>query len=599
MPRVPTYDNPQVEARPLPGFRQESVATPALLGGAFDSVAQASKGLSDVGTGLAAVAYNMQERENADKVFQAETTLKAQYLDYEASVRDTKKGAFSKGVTVETKAWWDEVGKKHVEGLDNDVQRKMFAKRMSGLRLQSLHNVSQFEAQQTEISHDASWQANKVGSIDIAAAHANEETTAAQMGELRRLNAYQGARKGWDAATLSAVNSEDITKLHQQVIQTLAKDNPAAAQSYFEAHKNEIRGSLRAEIGNFAKTATAETVGDGVAATVWAKYRPENSVDPIKTSDAEDDIRKDPAVKNNPTALKAALAGFEHRAKALTAQRHAESVSGVARVEELVIKGVRGPALSSSPQFVALSAADPRAANAIRVSAENEDYNAAIRAERKLNVEGLDKMLELSDPDVLVSKTRDEIVALRTTIGTQNTLQLVQRHDALTKSAESLAAARIDNNTFKALAIGAGLRPDEKSPSEANKDRLVQLRAAVDSRLALEARAKGKPLSPEEKVKFSQQAFDDTVRVPGFFSINSYGTGTDLPASALTRSERDKAFVILPGGRVRIKDIPPAFVSEAEGSLARARRPVTQKAVAEMWLLNKDKWGKTVGEGAY
>jgi len=31
-------------------------------------------------------------------------------------------------------------------------------------------------------------------------------------------------------------------------------------------------------------------------------------------------------------------------------------------------------------------------------------------------------------------------------------------------------------------------------------------------------------------------------------------------------------------------------VDEAEASLLRAKRPVTQKAVAEMWLLNRSGW---------
>jgi len=597
MPKVPVYES-QVEPRPLPGYRQESVATPALLGGAGDRLAQVSKGVLDAGIGLAAVAYNMQERENADMVFQGETKWKADYLEYQADVGKNRKGDFSKGVTTDTKKWWDESAKKHLEAMGNDVQRQVLLKRMASVRLNSMHSMSEFEAKETEHSMDMSAAASKVASIDLAAAAADEATVQVSIADIKKTNAFIAARKGiTNPKTLAAQNDEDITKLHQQVIQTLAAKNPAAAKAYFDKHESEIRGSLRAEIGKFAETATAESVGDAVAAAVWSKFKPENSIDPVKSSDAEDVIRADSSVKNNPTALKAALAGFEHRVRALETQRRAESASAIARVEELVIKGVRGPTLTGSPAFTALLAKDPKAANHVRMAARNEEYADIVRAEAEerrteaqLNRAGLDAMLELSDPDVLAKKTRDELLALRSDIGTQNTIALVKAHDALTKSAEALAAARIDNNTFKALAIAADLDPNEKGMSEAKKDRLVMLRAAVDARLALAARQAGKPLAPDERVKVAQAAFDDTVRVPGFFSAFTYGMGADLPASSLTQSERDKAVVVLPAGRVRVKDIPPLFVEQSEVALKKANRPVTQKAVAEMWLLNKDQW---------
>lgn len=137
------------------------------------------------------------------------------------------------------------------------------------------------------------------------------------------------------------------------------------------------------------------------------------------------------------------------------------------------------------------------------------------------------------------------------------------------------------------MAINAGMNPNEKKQSEEDKDRLVQLRAAVDARLSLEARTKGRPLSPEERVRFAQQAFDDTVRIPGWF-----GRSTEMPASALTKAERDRAVVVLPRGSVRIKDIPAEFVDQAETALRNAGRPVTQKGVAEMWQLNRGTWGR-------
>ena len=601
MPRVPAYES-QVESRPLPGFRQESVATPALLGGAFDSIANASKGLSDAGAGLSAVAYNMQERENADRVFQAETKWKAEYLDYQADIGKNRKGEFSKGVTGDTKKWWDESAKKHLEGVDNEVQRSVLMKRMTAVRLTSINSMSDFEAKETERSLDLSAAASKVGSIDLAAASADEATVQVSVADIKKTNAFIAARKGInDPVVLAKMNDEDITKLHQQVIQTLSVKNPLAAKAYFEAHKEEIRGSLRAEIGEFAQKATAESLGVAAAGQIWAANGPASDKAAANLDKMEELAREQ--FKNDPFVLKATIANLRERQQAFTTGRRERQDVLESTVNEAALKGASIAQVRRMPEFFAMASDKARAIEAFM---ENREYTKAARADvsenkrqRELRHAGLDEALTLSDPDELVKLTRAQVVNLLPKLGDELTTQLVHRHDALTKSAEALAAARIDNNTFKALAIGAGLDPNEKGLSEDKKDRLVQLRAAVDARLSQEARAAGKPLSPEDKVKFAKQAFDDVVRVPGFWSINSYGTGTALPASALTKPERDKAFVALPGGRVRLKDIPPTFVDEAEASLLRAKRPVTQKAVAAMWLLNKDKWGKTVGKGAY
>ncbi len=610
MARVPVYEQ-QVEPRALPGARIDSVASPTLLGGAYDSAEKAGQGLLAAGVGLNAVAYDMQERDNANKVFEAETRYKADYLNFQADVAKNRKGDFAKGVTQDTTRWWDETGKKHMEALDNDVQRTLLVRRMSAVRLNSLESMSKFEAGQLEHGLDLSYKASKMRDIDMAAANGDEPTVGIAIDNIKQANAFYAARKGiTKPEDLAAINLEDTTELHKQVLQTLAKSNPGAASAYFEKHKDEIRGSLRAEIGEGAQKATAFNLGDTAATETWAKYKPQNSTDPINVSDAEDEIRKRPELKDNPTALQAALAGFEHRATVLTQQRHAQSTALVANVETLVMKGVRGSALMNSPEFSALAAADAKTANGIRLAVKNEAYMDLSRSEmeynrneRKLQQTGVDTILKLHDPDFLASLTVPQITALRSIIGTQETRMALDRHATITRSADAMAAARLDQTNFNSMATQAGIDINPKKDSNEER-RLWQLRAAVDARIGLAAKTKGKPLSNEERVKEGQAAFDDTVRVPGFFSAGGYGSGTDLPASALSKDEREKAIVRLPEGNVRVKDIPGAFVDDAEATLRKANKPVTQKAVAQMWLLNKKTWkpgtkADTGGTGQY
>lgn len=592
MPQVPTYES-VAEQKPLPGIQQESVATPGLLGGAADSQAAAAKGLETAGTGGVAIGVYMQDKEDADKVFQVETKWKGDYLAYQADINQNRKGDFSKGVTSDTQKWWDDNAKQHLEALDNDRQRKLLIKRMSPVRLNSVESVSKFEAQQRDISLDQSAIASKVASTDLAAANADEVTVRMSVADIKKTNAFIAARKGLtDPVVLEKMNDEDITNLHKQVIQTLVKKNPNDAKGYFDLHKDEIRGSLRAEIGEFAQKATSEALGVEGAGAEWKASGPKTDKDPVNLDVMEQNLRD--KYKDDTFTLKAAISNLRERSQAFNTGRKEREDKIESTVNEAVLKGASISQVRAMPEFFQMA---PDKARAISTYMENISYTRSARADaeenradRRLTKDGRELTLRLADPDELVKMTRNSLMTLLPVVGAENLTALVQRHDQLTKSADALSAARIDNDTFKSLAINAGLHPDKKGLSEEDKDRLVQLRAAVDARLLLANRTAGKPLPPDQRAKIAQQAFDDTVRLPGFFSISGYGTGTDLPVSSLTKAERDKAVVVLDTGRVRVRDIPPAFVDEAETTLRNNSRAVNQKSVAQMWLLNKTTW---------
>lgn len=590
---VPKYE-PSVEQAALPSFRQESVATPALLGGAADSLANASKGLQTAGQGVAAVAYHMQEKENADAVLQAETKWKTEYVEFQADIGKNRKGDFAKGVTEDTKRWWDESAKKHTEALANDVQRKLLINRMSAVRLNSFESVSKFEAAERERSLDLSATASKVASIDLAASSGDPASVEVALRDIAKINAFTAARKGiTDPTVLEAMRIEDTTKLHKQVIQTLVKKNPMAAKAYFEQYKDQIRGSERAEVGEFADKATAESIGVATAGEIWAASGPKGDKDAANLDVLEQQARD--KFKDDPFALKATISNLRERYQAFNTGRRERQDNIENAVNSALLRGASMTQVRAMPEFLQMA---PEKARAIETFMENRAYTRAARADaeesraqRRLRREGISKTLELSDPDVLVSLTRKQVENLLPVIGEENTILLVNRHDQLTKSSEALSAARLDNNTFKAMLKESGMDANPKADSE-EETRVFNLRRAVDARLSMEARAKGRPLTPEERVKHAQAAFDDTVRVPGFFGYR-VGSGTERPASALTKDERTKAFVISDRGeRVRIKDIPPAFIDEAEQSLSAAGRPITQKSVAEMWLLNRGTWRK-------
>jgi hypothetical protein len=173
MPTIPLYNQPQVETRALSGSRQSSVASPSLFSAGADQQVALGNNLMQAGTQLNAIAVKLQERENADRLFQAETSLKDEYLKHEQSIRE-RKGQNAWGVTTETEKWFADQEKKHVEGLGNDVQRSLFKQQISRMRQSAMGTISTYESGERRRSIEESASASIVGSINMAAAAAAE-----------------------------------------------------------------------------------------------------------------------------------------------------------------------------------------------------------------------------------------------------------------------------------------------------------------------------------------------------------------------------------------------------------------------------------------
>src|SRR5581483_2158700 len=230
MATVPSYDIPQERAGALPQPNVNSVASGDLLGTGAAQQAQLGRNLQQTGESLADIAGRMQSREDADMLLRAETALNDSWVKYEAEAQK-REGRAAKGLTADTAKWWDDTTKQVSDSLGNDRQRTMFIHRVAPRRFSSLETMSHFETAQLERSHDDAWLADKGSTKSAAAATPTEQGVTAAVEELRRLNAYQAARKGWEPQTQQAEQLKDTTDLHTQVIQQLARTNPMYAAS--------------------------------------------------------------------------------------------------------------------------------------------------------------------------------------------------------------------------------------------------------------------------------------------------------------------------------------------------------------------------------
>lgn len=277
MPTVPKYQQ-QTELRGLPNVQQQSIVSPELLGAGARQTQETGNALLRAGSGLGKVAAVMQQREDADMVFQAEASFRESLIGFEQEAM-TRTGNKAWGITKDVDKWFKDSGSKFSEGLANDRQRAIFNQTVERMRLQGLEQFSKFESQQRVKSLEQSTNATLETLINSAATTAqmmnSDEFSSAgttQTGPdgkpvpgplsalksmkqdgLRRLEFY-AADTGEDSSVTDLKKQLYTSKFHKQVIQSRIDADPSSAKAYYEANKEEIAGAERLNLEELVRT---------------------------------------------------------------------------------------------------------------------------------------------------------------------------------------------------------------------------------------------------------------------------------------------------------------------------------------------------------
>lgn len=592
---VPTYDEFAVAPRSPSTPARSSVASSALfhiaqptpVAGAGENLDAIGKGLMSAGGDAIKIANNMQDRENADMLFRAETALKNDLVQYQVQASQ-RLGSNAKGVTADTEKWFGETMGKHAQGLTGETQRRLFAQEAQKLRLSTIDSVSRHEAQQSRIALEDSANASIVGSINLAAANANDWSVAdAQKMEIRKRIDVIAQTNGKGAEWRDQKVGESFTQLHTQVIQQLVKNGGPAALDYYKKYEQEIDGSKRAELGEYVKKAVATSAGEGAADATWKDMGPKNSTDPVKLSDMEERVRTQ--LKGNDDAIEKGIKGLRERASAYKDQRKEEGNAIEASVNGLILKGATTNQVRNSPEFIKLSSQDTEGARKILKFMGEDDYHKVARAaaaeslaftreqraEHRLNRQGVDTALAMANPTELVKYSYNEIKNLTSVIGIDNTKALLHKWEVYSKQPEKLKEAAIDKQTFDTVADSMGLKPFDPHKGEDDRRMLVTVQNRVEALIDQEQRARGnKTLSREEKEKIMRTEFArDMVKVPNWLP-DVFGGRSVLP-------------IMVPEKELESVMVPPAEMAKIKKTLEDNKLPSGSKDIARMYLRGK------------
>lgn len=270
---VPKYTSQrELPAAPnqLPSVRQTAAPSAAQLGGnARVPTDYVGAGMKSAGNDLMKVGLEMQAREDADMIFRAETVLKERLREKDAEWSE-RRGVQSWNVAKDAGAWWDTEAVKVAEGL-NERQRIAFDQTLGRLRSASLDRVTRFEAEQRRASLDESAQANIVSTVNFAIANAdNPEAIRDARKDIERAVNVRAGLNGWTDARRGMEMTSKLTLLHDQMLDSLIDRDPAAAERYLEAHREEIEPAQRKKItdkvNGASRLAKAQSFADDVMA---------------------------------------------------------------------------------------------------------------------------------------------------------------------------------------------------------------------------------------------------------------------------------------------------------------------------------------------
>lgn len=252
MPRVPSYNTPQVEAQGLPGVQQSSIASGATLGAGGEQMQRLGQQMVTAGTAFGDVAIKMQADVNEAQVKTADTTIAdaiREVLHNPDTGYLTRTGKNAIDGYKPTAEAIDKALKSASEGMENDAQRRMYAEVATRRRQQALGMAETHAGQQTkQYNFDATTArigSNERDMVTSAPAWKVAGSAYAQADATRKAEIESAIEQKYganaDKAIKDAMRLELNTRAHAAVVsEMLSKNQSKDAQEYFAAKLREI-----------------------------------------------------------------------------------------------------------------------------------------------------------------------------------------------------------------------------------------------------------------------------------------------------------------------------------------------------------------------
>lgn len=582
MPRVPTYDGPQVQSAVSPSAYQADIDVTRGQRALASGLGQASDALGRI-----------QERSDQDSAFATEAKIKTDWLTYESQLRENRKGRDAATYDADVDQWWKDAAQTYAKDLTPGA-RRLISRSLTTSQVQAVAGAKAYKEQQLNASADASYKSAQTLSVNEASTIGTEDAAIKAEADMAQKRADRARLMGWTPEQTKADEISWNSSLYATVVQKQMRADPAAAQAIYDRNKSKIGADQQAQLEAGLQQTSAALDAGNAATEIWGSIGPKAYGQPVDLAAMEDAARE--RFKGDPTRQKGAIAEIRQRAEAFNASEREVQAAGVNSVYRMLDSGTPMSRVRASAEWQSipgqeqdriLAQMESRAATrANRAASESARNLSELQRRDKLSVlQNADQYLEYSDPDRLGAMTRDQVRALRPTFGLEGTEQLLNRWDSLQKSGAKVEA-RIDAEDFNHIADTMGLSP-YRANTEDKKRSLGELKFKVEQLIDQAQQNKKAPLTRDEKMALMQTEIARTVTVNPTF-----GFRRDVPVIQLSKDDLKD---------VEVPEVDRKQIADAlKVMYDRTKSPIyspTEDNMRRLYLLNKSKAGALLPQG--
>jgi hypothetical protein len=539
MPRIPTYNTPQVE---LQGIQAPQ------LGRLPDS------GLEELGRGISNAAATLNKVQDEADTIRAEEAFN-KLRESQNNLVYGKDGAFNvKGGNVfnrDKPFVQDYVGRLDSEAqaiaasLSNDNQKNKFMRAATRAKVEFGGQIQRHEMQEGLAYREGVFKGVLSTEKEHVAQNFMDPDSVEQSVQRVKANTKSYAMtQGLSADQQDMAVKEAVSGLHMEVIaRKLDGDqnrniqpDPTGAKQYYQdqvkagniMESSPAAKQMRDKIEADERSMRASTAVDAV----WKGFGPADDTEAVNLDAMAVELRSE--FKNDPSGLKIAMAELKDRASThdySVRQREASITGGI---WNNVLGGMPLAQIKRSPEFRALD------------GARQADMISKIESFQKRGQDG-DDMTKFSrywayasNPEKLSKMSDAEIFALTPQIGASQVKQLLSNKQQLLKGDDKVIAATIDQDQFNYWATQGGL--DIGSKKDADKNTLGELKFRVETMIDQQQRDLGRPLKRDEKDLIMKRMI---VEVPVRHQQSVFGvTRTGVENRPLFMVQNPEAIVI-------------------------------------------------------
>ena len=316
-----------------------------------------------------------------------------------------------------------------------------------------------------------------------------------------------------------------------------------------------------------ARANESAQIVESTSGAVFRQFGPQSDTDPIELDIMNDHI--DVVMAGRTAAersdAKTLLKQYADAHKASAGQRQAERVSGI---WTNVLGGAPMAEIIGSPEWKSLNGTEQKKLiteiNSFRTQPTQPNQWAAYEDIK-------------SNPAALAAMSSEQILAMAPELGNELTTKLIQDRSKL-NTPEGVAEVKYDEDAFKIFASKAGLKIFDTKVKPKEKERIGQFRYAVETAIDVRQAQLKRPLSRAEQEEVMGEVLSNKVYV------DEFGRDPEVMMSLVSEDDLGDTYVVVGSKQVYLKSIPASDRAMIVRQLRTAARPVTEAAIAEVWL---------------